>query len=102
MPGPLLWIQAYRYIRKHRGRNADEMKMLESSLRRKTRQLLDRLERISADSPWAHQASGVRASLSKHLASEKISRTDIEDLLLLGYQILENAAKEIPENRIED
>ena len=58
---------------------------------------MDRLERISADSPWAHQASGVRASLARCLEKESHSLAEIEDLLDLGYQILEKAAREIPE-----
>lgn len=58
--------------------------------------LLDRLERISADSPWAHQASGVRASLAKILAAENRAPDEIENLLDLGFQILEKAASEIP------
>jgi hypothetical protein len=71
--------------------------MQDHTIRRKSRLLLDRLERISADSPWAHQASGIRASLSKYLARESSSISKIEELLLLGYQVLENAASEIPD-----
>lgn len=71
--------------------------MLDITFRKKIRLLLDRLERISADSPWAHQASGVRASLAKRLASDTCSPYEIENLLDLGYQILEKAASEIPE-----
>ncbi len=72
--------------------------MIQKSLRKKSRLLLDRLERISADSPWAHQASGVRASLAKYLNEENPPRGEIEKLLVLGYQILEKAASEIPES----
>ena len=72
--------------------------MLDKTIRRKTRLLLDRLERISADSAWAHQASGIRASLAKCLAREDCLPEEIENLLLLGYQILEKAASEIPED----
>ena len=71
--------------------------ILDISTRRNTRLLLDRLERISADSAWAHQASGVRASLAKCLIREDSDPEEIENLLLLGYQILEKAASEIPE-----
>ena len=60
--------------------------------------LLDRLERISADSAHAHQASGIRASLAKILSRDEIGSGEIEGLLLLGYQILEKAAGEIPES----
>jgi len=59
--------------------------------------LLDRLERISADSGWAHQASGVRASLAKVLSQEDPGLDQISSLLDLGFLILENAAGEIPE-----
>lgn len=60
--------------------------------------LLHRLERISADSPWAHQASGIRASLAKCLAQENHHIDDLRDLLELGFQILEKAAGEIPDS----
>ncbi len=59
--------------------------------------LLHRLERISAESPWAHQASGIRASLAKYLVRENHSIDDLIDLLELGFQILEKAAGEIPD-----
>jgi hypothetical protein len=61
------------------------------------RQLLDRLERISADSPWAHQASGIRASLSRLLASPKPDLEAIRQLMDQGYRVVEGAAREIPE-----
>jgi hypothetical protein len=71
--------------------------MLDTTIRKKTTLLLNRLERISADSPWAHQASGVRASLAKCLSREDCNTEEIKNLLDLGYQILEMAASEIPE-----
>jgi hypothetical protein len=60
------------------------------------------LEKISADSPWAHQASGVRASIAKILARQTLhpdhsSLQDLEDLTRLGFDILEQAAGEIPD-----
>ncbi|HDN04902.1 MAG TPA: hypothetical protein ENF27_03080 [Chloroflexi bacterium] len=61
--------------------------------------LLDRLERISADSPWAHQASGVRASLVKSLSRGETDLEQLSQLLELGFLILENAAGEIPEQK---
>ncbi|MEA2008278.1 MAG: hypothetical protein U9O54_04085 [Chloroflexota bacterium] len=60
--------------------------------------LLYRLERISADSSWAHRASGVRASLSKSLADQSLPATRIEELIETGFNILEKAAQEIPED----
>jgi len=59
--------------------------------------LLDRLERISADSSWAHQASGVRASLAKTISQEDPDLNQLSNLLEMGFLILENAAGEIPE-----
>lgn len=59
--------------------------------------LLDRLERISADSPWAHHASGVRASIAKAISSGNPDLEQLSPLLELGFLILENAAGEIPE-----
>lgn len=63
--------------------------------------LLDRLEKISADSPWAHRASGVRASLAKWVSpenkiSDQLNRHPLDQLVLLGFEILEQAAGEIP------
>lgn len=65
--------------------------------------LILRLEKISADSTWAHQASGVRASIAKMLSSENhhpgsISSQNLEEILELGFKILEGAAGEIPED----
>ena len=59
--------------------------------------LLERLERISADSPWAHQASGVRASLAKAISRGETDVEQLSPLLELGFFILESAAGEIPE-----
>jgi hypothetical protein len=69
--------------------------------------LISRLERLSADSIWAHKASGLRGSLLRCL--ERIERTQLEDpsksnieamthlsfLLESGFDILQKAAKEI-------
>lgn len=60
--------------------------------------LLERLERISADTPWAHQASGVRASIAKTLGAPHPDLISLEKLLEMGFEILENAAAEIPED----
>jgi hypothetical protein len=60
--------------------------------------LLNRLERISADSPWAHMASGIRASLSRHLSEINPDIETIRILISRGYSILEKAAAEIPED----
>ena len=65
--------------------------------------LLSRLEKISADSSWAHQSSGIRASIAKILSQEEVSLNssaarNLEGLLKLGFEILEKAAGEIPED----
>jgi len=67
-------------------------------------QLVARLERLSADSYWAHQASGVRGSLLKYLeklesnGNLKFSETEsleFELLLMHGYRLLERAARQL-------
>ena len=62
------------------------------------RLLIARLERISADSFWAHRASGVKGSLLRMLEkSEKrhpMQQFELKHLLDLGFFILEKAAKE--------
>ena len=60
--------------------------------------LLARLERISADSPWAHQASGIRASLAKRIDRNDTAGDDFRQLVKQGYLILEKAAGEFPED----
>lgn len=60
--------------------------------------LLARLERISVDSYWAHQASGVRGALMRILeeyeAQQPPDDQTLESLSKIGFQILEKAAKE--------
>jgi hypothetical protein len=72
-----------------------------------SRRLIERLERLSADSYWAHQASGVRGALLRKVeqlqpgnypdeTSEPGSgRKDLEKLVQQGYFILEQAAREL-------
>jgi len=67
-------------------------------LRMQAQILLDRLERISADSTWAHQASGVRASLAKTLNESDPDRAGLKKMIAMGFKILEKAAAEIPED----
>ena len=59
--------------------------------------LLNRLERIFADSKWAHHASGLRASLAKSLSAGEADSAKIESWITAGFEILEKAAFEIPE-----
>lgn len=58
--------------------------------------LLDRLERISADSFWAHRASGARGSLIKLVeqmdADTFIPPKEAAELMEIGFRILEQAA----------
>jgi hypothetical protein len=67
-------------------------------------QLAARLERISADSYWAHQASGIRGALLRSLDWIENGRgarwkrlKELQKLVRLGYTTLENAAREIEE-----
>jgi hypothetical protein len=67
--------------------------------------LISMLERLSADSYWAHQASGVRGALLRFLEPTELqairmqstddSEVQLQQLIDMGYFILETAAKEI-------
>ena len=63
-----------------------------------TRLLLARLERISADSYWAHRASGIRGSLLRALEmlenGRSFQKSRLEALIAKGFDILEKAAIE--------
>ncbi|MBC8503684.1 MAG: hypothetical protein ISR58_13010 [Anaerolineales bacterium] len=65
----------------------------------KAKLLVDRLERLSADSVWAHRASGVRASLHKALTrlDEDEDPINLELLIEMGFDILHKAAQEVPD-----
>ena len=56
--------------------------------------LVARLERLSADSYWAHQASGVRGSLLRLMENDNLEATDLGMLIDKGFNFLEKAAKE--------
>ena len=62
------------------------------------RLLIARLERISADSFWAHRASGVKGYLLRVVEkSEKgypIRRVELKRIVDLGFFILEKAARD--------
>ncbi|MBV6395701.1 MAG: hypothetical protein HFACDABA_01281 [Anaerolineales bacterium] len=62
------------------------------------RLLLARLERISADSHWAHRASGVRGALLKNLQRFDdglvVSPRQVEAQIRWGFEILEQAGRE--------
>lgn len=65
---------------------------------RVTTLLLERLERIPADSVWAHRASGLRGSLlaiQEQLEDgQQVDDPAMKRLIAYGFQILENAARE--------
>jgi hypothetical protein len=61
--------------------------------------LVDRLERLSADSIYAHQASGLRGTFLRYIerieSGVPINNTELEQLVEYGFDILRQAAKEI-------
>jgi hypothetical protein len=65
------------------------------------RLLAQRLERLSVDSIWARRASGLRGSLIKALdsvdAGGKVSPDHLDLLIERSFEILRNAAREIPD-----
>ena len=70
------------------------------------KRLTDRLERLSVDSTYAHRASGLRGSLLRYIEllelGEHISSEDmpmLDELVEYGYEILEQAAREIGTKR---
>jgi len=70
-------------------------------LRKRTRLVLDYLERVSADSTWAHRASGLRGSLwqAVQLPLEEWDEAFMEGhqvKLKLAVEMLNAAAMEIP------
>jgi len=81
--------------------NDDEEKLVEQD-----EILVSRLERISADSIWAHRSSGLRGSLLRLLESweggemksgggaEKTALEDLACTIQAGYSMLESAARE--------
>jgi len=69
---------------------------------KRARILLSRLERLSADSSWAHRASGLRGSIIRILNNQDVLSGDegiitLEILLKQGFDLLTRAAKEIPD-----
>jgi hypothetical protein len=72
------------------------------------KQLIDRLDRLSADSAWAHQAGGVKGTLLRHLDQmvasdaksclgkrEPIEQESLDYFIEMGFDILNKAAAEI-------
>jgi hypothetical protein len=60
--------------------------------------LIARLERISADSFWAHRSSGVKGSLLRIVEKSEngnpVRRAELKSAIELGFFILEKAARE--------
>lgn len=68
---------------------------------RRANLLVQRLEHLSADSVWAHRASGVRASLDKALAcGDSIDPAYLDLLIEQGFELLKKAAWEIPAHEL--
>ena len=62
------------------------------------RRLIYLLERLSADSHWAHQASGLRGALLRAVESEQTPaerQPFLQGLISSGYATLERAARDI-------
>jgi hypothetical protein len=61
--------------------------------------LVDRLERLSADSTYSHRASGLRGTFLHYIenleAGSEINNAELERLVEDGFEILRLAAKEI-------
>jgi len=68
-----------------------------------SRLLISRLERLSADSVWAHRASGLRGALLKALdvweknpeSRDARAYGQLQTLIDYGFRLVENAAKEL-------
>jgi hypothetical protein len=62
------------------------------------RMLLERLERVSVDSYWAHRASGIRGGLIQHLEEmekgEAAGQVHNAELISSAFDILTRAARE--------
>ncbi len=55
--------------------------------------LIERLERLSADSPWAHRASGLRRALLRSLEEEAEGGRSLEMLMEMALRLLERAVR---------
>jgi hypothetical protein len=71
------------------------------------RLLIQRLERLSADSTWAHRASGYRGALIKYVESleftpqEPLVIQEMDELIRSAFNVLIAAARQIPEVGID-
>ena len=77
----------------HETINDDQLRLFRAKM------LVQRLERLSVDSIWAHKASGVRASLDKCLVkieTGEFTPQKLDALVHQGFDLLGKAAQEIP------
>jgi hypothetical protein len=79
------------------------MASFDPKLTRRAEQLMHRLERLSADSRYAHQASGLRGAIIRVLDTkgQQNKFTDegwMRELVLRGERILVEAARQIPDS----
>lgn len=82
---------------------AEKMNSIQTKLCQDGKMMAERLERLSADSIWAHRASGLRGSLLRGLKlleehPEPETCIHLEELLRAGHYILTQAAREIPDS----
>lgn len=69
------------------------------TISRNAKNVADRLEKLSADSVWAHKASGLRRSLLRGLRDlENADLKKLQTMVAHGYEILNHAARQIPDN----
>ncbi len=65
------------------------------------RMLASRLERLSADSRWAHRASGMRGNIIKIIeqfeAGDSVSAKSLRNLTDAAFELLRKAAQELPD-----
>ena len=67
--------------------------------------VIQRLEKLAADSAWQHRSSGLRGSLLKLVeklemessTADEQDRIQLESLIIQGLEILAGAAQEIPD-----
>jgi hypothetical protein len=79
--------------------NKKQLEILQANM------LVQRLERLSVDSAWAHLASGYRGAILRCISSlekdpgqaETNERDRLQTLVLKGFELLERAAVEMTE-----
>ncbi len=66
---------------------------------KRARLLIYRLEHLSADSPWAHRAGGLKVALLRNLDALESGKpaSALENLLQEAHILLTAAARQIPD-----